>query len=155
MILEGKIVKGCGEASKDLPSRLPILTQYHNELANSHNGTINVDVGSPIDLKIDFRTPIIGTWPNVFRVEFVRIRFEFPIGNISDAKAWIYQPYGYHWGVLNRKNLVEILASNRIDGVIHGKLCRIHVLNKNIGQTSTSSHYLGRQQPVDLKMEGV
>jgi hypothetical protein len=138
MILEGTIVKGLRSASRVLPSWLPKLAQYHNELTDSYHGTINVDVGDPIDLKIDFRTPSIDWFP---QVEFIRIRLEFPIGNISDAKAWIYQPYGYHWGVLNKKNLVEIFAKY-IDGVKLGQPCRIHVLNGGIGDTSTSPHYL-------------
>jgi hypothetical protein len=60
------------------------LARHCSELANSHEGTINVDVGSPIDfLKIDFRTPAMGDLPEV---EFVQVRFEFPIGNILDEK---------------------------------------------------------------------
>jgi CTP-dependent riboflavin kinase len=141
MKLEGTIISGWGAARGVIARWLPVFAHHHSELANSYPGTINIDVGFPIDfLKIDFRTPSIGDFQEV---EFVRVRLEFPIGNILDAKAWIYQPYGFHWGERNQKNLVEILVSRHIEGVKPGtgQRCRIDVLNKNIGETSTSPQY--------------
>jgi hypothetical protein len=69
------------------------------------------------------------------------------------TRAWIYQPYGHHWGTLNRKNVVEILAGGYIPGIIIGNPCRIHVLNNGDGLPSTSKHYLRelvvKQKPPD------
>jgi hypothetical protein len=61
MTLHGKIVKGCGAASQPdvssaLPKLLPIIEREYDELCGAHRGTINVDVGRDIDLKIDFKT---------------------------------------------------------------------------------------------------
>jgi len=109
MILEGTIDrKGCRVASGVIAHYSREFARHKSELANLYPGTINVDVDSHtvIDfLRIDFRTPPIGELPEV---EFVRVGFEFPIGNILDANAWIYQPYGFHWGERKRRNFVEI-----------------------------------------------
>jgi len=148
VVLDGKIVSGVGAASRELLWQLPILAQYYEELRNAHPATINVDVSNPIDLKIDFKSYFIGNWPYLFRVEFVRVQFEFPLGTIPDAKSWIYQPYGYHWGELNRKSLVEILVSKHLDGIALGRRCRIHVLNNNLRSSSVSPHYLAHHAAI-------
>jgi hypothetical protein len=125
-----------------IPDVLSRCTQVPAELANSYPGTINVDLGSDIDfLKADFEVPRIG---GLAPVEFVRVGVEFPIGNLLDAKAWIYQPYGYHWGVLNRKTLIEILVDRRIEEIKPGtgQCCRVHVLTQGSGKTSTTPEYL-------------
>jgi hypothetical protein len=145
MLLDGKIVKGCGIAQNSLPQLLPIIEREYDELSGAHPGTINVDVGQPIDIKIDFKTDqIICDPPILHRIEFVRVMFEFPLG--AHTKAWIYQPYGFHWGVKRNKSMVELVVSKRVEGVEIEKSCKIHVLNNGWGSTSTSVHYL-REHP--------
>jgi hypothetical protein len=146
MLLHGKIVKGCGAASFALPKLLPIIEREYDELCGAHPGTINVDVGEPINLKIDFKTDkIIPDPPHLHRVEFVRVQFEFPLGTCT--KAWIYQPYGYHWGCRNAKSIVEVLVSKKLQKIElePEKDCSIHVINKGCGSSSTSLHYLNEQ----------
>jgi hypothetical protein len=141
MIMDGTIVKGCGAATRTVAAQLPIFEQQYDELRGAHPATINVDVHRHIDLKIDFRTlPFLcghEWWP----FEFIRVLFEYPSG--TKTKAWIYQPYGYHWGVKKDKSTIEVLISKCLAGVTHGTPCRIHVLNSEWGaSTTTSAHYL-------------
>jgi hypothetical protein len=141
MILDGEIVKGVGCASKTLRQQLPIFERQYDELRGAYVGTINVKLPQPIDLKIDFKTdPYEDNRGNFFRVEFVRILLEFPPG--TNTRAWIYQPYGYHWGVLGHKSEVEVLVSKHLGGALLGERCKIHVLNGGYGSSSTSPHYL-------------
>jgi hypothetical protein len=146
MVLDGKIVRGVGAASNPndpaaLPQLLPIIAREYDELRDAYLGTINVRVREPIDLKIDFKTDrIIPAPPCVHRVEFVRVRFEFPLGKYT--RAWIYQPYGWHWGVKNDKCLLEVLTVKIDEGVEPDKFCKIHRNDNELGSTSTSVHYL-------------
>jgi hypothetical protein len=146
MTLQGKIVNGCGAASNpndplSLPKLLPIIEREYDELCGAHRGTINVDVGRDIDLKIDFKTDrLIGDPPHLHRVEFVRVLFECPLG--TNTKAWIYQPYGYHWGCRREHSIVEVLVSIKLQRIMPGRECWIHILNKGRGSSSTSVHYL-------------
>jgi hypothetical protein len=142
MVLDGKIIKGVGSASTVLPQLLPILAREYDELRNAHPATINVDVDNPIDLKIDFKTDqILCAPPCLHRVEFVRVRFEFPLGTVTNEEAWIYQPYGWHWGC-GHKSWVEVLVSKELANVEPDRCCKIHVLNGGFGSSSTSEHYL-------------
>jgi hypothetical protein len=146
-ILEGTKVKGVGAASDPrnpyaLPALLPIFEQQFDELRGAYRGTINVDVHKPIDLKIDFRTRPYRFGQEVHCVEFVRILFEYPCGAMHNS--WIYQPYGYHWGEKDRQSIVEVLVSNHVGNIAVGDKCRLHILNNNRGETSTSAHYLRR-----------
>jgi hypothetical protein len=146
MTLQGNIVKGCGAASKpndpfSLAKLLPKIEREYDELCGAHRGTINVDVGRDIDLKIDFKTDrLISDGPHLHRVEFVRVLFECPLG--ANTKAWIYQPYGYHWGCRREHSIVEVLVSIKLQNIMPGRECWIHILNKGCGSSSTSVHYL-------------
>jgi len=146
MVLDGKLINGVGSAKNDLPQLLPIFAREYDELRNAHPATINVDVGDPINLKIDFKTDrILCAPPCLHRVEFIRVRFEFPLKTIIETKAWIYQPYGWHWGCGNT-SWVEVLVSKKLANIMLGQSCRIHVLNKGLGSSSTSEHYLRAHQ---------
>jgi hypothetical protein len=141
MIFDGIIDKpGAGSASKDLSILLPIIAQEYDELRHAHPGTINVRLRELFDLKIDFKTdPIVCAPPILHRIEFVRVEFEFPLG--KSTKAWIFQPYGYHWGERNDRFLLEILTG-KLDEVKPGEPCKINVFNNGLGSSSTSVHYL-------------
>jgi hypothetical protein len=142
MVHDGKIVDGVGVAKSQLSQLLPIFAREYDELRGAHPATINVDVGRPIDMKIDFKTDrVLCAPPCLHRVEFIRVQFEFPVGTIVDGKAWIYQPYGWHWGQ-GRESLVEVLVSKKLANVKAGLLCKIHILNKGFGSSSTSEDYL-------------
>jgi len=124
-----------------LPLQLPVFEKEFSELCGAHRGTINVDVQNPIDLKIDFRTLPFPCGHEWWPFEFIRVHFEYPAG--TKTKAWIYQPYGYHWGVSGKKSCIEILVSKYLGTVTVGDQCWVHVLNSNWGASqSTSPHYL-------------
>jgi hypothetical protein len=140
MIIEGKIIKGVGFAATDLSQRLPEIAREYDELRDAHPATINVYIGCPVDLTIDFKTDkMICVPPHLHRIEFVRVQFEFPLG--TKTKAWIFQPYGHHWG-RGEKSTIEILASKYLKNVALYQHCKIHVLNGGGGSSSTSVHYL-------------
>ena len=141
MILDGTIIDGLKVASRSVAVQLPIFERHYDELRGAYPGTINVDVGHPLDLRIDFETDPIETGNNEFWCfEFVRVMFEYPLE--TKTKARIYQPYGFHWGVRGKKSIVEVLVSKRLDAITPGKHCRIHVLNERWGSSSTSPHFL-------------
>jgi acetyltransferase-like isoleucine patch superfamily enzyme len=142
MVLVGTIVKGLGFASTlgGLPALLPHFERQYDELRGAHPATINVDVNQAIDVGIDFSTDELKIGDDVSRFEFVRVMFEYPLA--TRTKGWIFQPYGYHWGALKHKSIVEILLSEYLGGVIVGNHCRIHILNEHWGSSSTSPHYL-------------
>jgi hypothetical protein len=131
-ILEGKIISGVGAASRTVAEQLPVFERQYDELRGAHPATINVDVGQPIDLKIDFRTLRFGT--GCF--EFIRIMFEYP--EQTSTKAWIYQPYGFHFGVRNLKSHLEVLVSKKLEGVEIGAPCRIHIPESETRSSSIS-----------------
>ena len=145
MILDGEIVKGLGAATSSVRAQLPIFERQYDELRWAYPATINVDVHQPIDLKIDFRTLPFPCGREWWPFEFVRVLFEHPSG--TKTKAWIYQPYGYHWGVLKKKSIIEVLVSTFVTGVTLGDPCRVHILNKEWGASeSTSAHYLREKE---------
>jgi hypothetical protein len=141
-ILNGTITCGRKIASQHLPRLLPEFAQQYDELRDAYPGTINVLLDGPVDLEIDFKTDRVRFAPScVERVEFVRVQFEYPLGEQVDARAWIYQPYGWHWGQ-GRKALVEVLLSTKLSGVDVDQPCRIYVLNTCWGSSSTIADYL-------------
>jgi hypothetical protein len=141
VILDGTIINGCGAATRTVAQQLSEFIKQYDELREVYAGTINVKVQDPIDLKIDFRALPQWTGIEFTSFEFIRILFEYPLG--IKVRAWIYHPYGYHWGVRNRKNEIEVLLK-KIDRVICDS-CRIHILNEH-GSSSISSHYLREQR---------
>lgn len=153
-ILEGTKEKGHGAASDprnpySLPAPLPIFEKQYDELRGTFRGTINVNVHKAFDLKIDFRTFPHRFGSEVHCVEFIRVLFEYPLEKKVNAKAWIYQPYGYHWTQRAKtgKFIVEVLVGNDLGLIPVDAKCRIHVLNYNEGEMSTSTHYLNKHGP--------
>jgi len=141
-ILNGTITCGVKTASEHLPRLLPVFAQQYDELRDAYPGTINVLLDETFDLTIDFKTdPFPFEFGSMHRVEFVRVQFEYPLRTIVDARAWIYQPYGWYWG-RGEKSLVEVLISKKLPDVVVGQRCGIHVLNTWWGSSSTSVHYL-------------
>jgi hypothetical protein len=136
-ILDGRIVRGVGAASTTVAAQLPIFERQYDELRGAHPATINVDVGSPIDLRIDFRTLRYGS--DCF--EFIRVMLEYPLG-APTHRALIYQPYGFHWGVRKLTSHLEVLVCTKLDDVEVGTPCRIHVPKSERRSSSTSVHYL-------------
>ncbi len=118
-ILNGTITCGVKTASEHLPRLLPVFAQQYDELRDAYPGTINVLLDETFDLTIDL----------------------YPLRTIVDARAWIYQPYGWYWG-RGEKSLVEVLISKKLPDVVVGQRCGIHVLNTWWGSSSTSVHYL-------------
>src|ERR1700722_17292271 len=108
MIISGKIVSGVCAASKPggLPTFMPHFERQYDEFRGAHPATINVDVGQPVDLKIDFRTWQFEFMGCILFCEFVRVLFEYPSG--QTYKAWVYQPYGYHRVELKKESFLEI-----------------------------------------------
>jgi hypothetical protein len=137
MIITGHIVDGVGAASKlgGLPTQLPLFEQQYDELLGAYPATINVDIHQVLDFKIDFSTWQFSMFGQVHWCEFIRVLFEYPLG--ATSKGWIYQPYGYHRTVLQRKTIIEILVSKKLDNVVIGDGCLIHLLNGNEGSSST------------------
>jgi hypothetical protein len=148
MVLDGKIAdpSKCAHSAEDALRRfLPIFERQYDELRGAHAGTINVDLRAPFDLEIDFKTDLIEMGSGIWhRAEFVRVWFEFPPG--TNAKAWIYQPYGWHWGQ-GKDDFLELLVSKHVEGIEAGKSCKIHVLNEGWGSSSTTDNYF-RKHPV-------
>jgi hypothetical protein len=141
MVFDGTTVEGLGVAASTVREQLPVFERQYDELKGAYPATINIDVHQPIDLKIDFRTLPVRIGHEFWQFEFVRVLFEYPSG--TKTKAWIYQPYGFHWGVLKKQSIIEVLVSKFIADITRGNLCRVHVLNSEWGaSTSTSAHYL-------------
>jgi hypothetical protein len=146
MTFDGTIsAEGAHVASGVLQKLLPLIEIQYDEFRGAHRGTINVQLKQPIDFRIDFSThDNFNDGNDNFRFEFVRVHFELPPG--PKTKAWIFQPYGHHWGKLQRKSMVEILVSEFIEDIAPGKHCLIHILNEHWGSSSTSPHYVREMQ---------
>lgn len=148
MKLTGLIASGFGCASKNLRDYQSWhFRREYDELKNIFHGSINITLENylvdPDKLKIDFRTsPIPIDIHSTSHFEFIRILFQY---GRKEHRAWIYQPFGYHWYDCGYRNKLEIIAEE-IPKVKLGAKCQIQILNKGFGSTSVLPHVIKMQR---------
>ena len=127
LTIDGRVCSGIGVASECVQKQFPYLQAVFPEIADCHQGTINVTLDAELEVvSADFVTPLI-RWHEgpAETFGFVRIRFEV-IRTATTVNAWIYIPtYTVH---KNNRHLVEVLAE-KLDLTV-GDACRIHLPDK-------------------------
>jgi hypothetical protein len=114
---------GANPANGTIIRQKPLVVKYFSEIANCYNGTINLQLEIPLQVRLpDIVTPPLRWHPNGDeRFGITEIKLEL---NDKMYRAWIYtaehSPHRFN-------NMVAEILTERINGVALGLNCAIHI----------------------------
>jgi hypothetical protein len=123
--IDGMVIQGLQAAGRStLVRQMPHFQSVRPEMRGLHPATINLQLEGALRIdNPDFSTEYAWYRPTPEKFSFLYITLEFPIGS-AHRSAWIYVPHESPH--LSKRCQVEII-SEKIEGLIYGSRCRIHV----------------------------
>lgn len=135
MRIEAAVTEGLGWASgrsfaSGLPGTIvlqkPLIRPYFPEIMACHDGTINLLLDDPLQVRLpDIVTPPLDwnsvEFPDGERFGFTEVEFE--VSGVSH-RAWLYSPE--HSPHRFNSRIAEVLTE-KLDGIALGVRCAIHV----------------------------
>jgi hypothetical protein len=135
MRIEAAVTEGLGWASgrsfaSGLPGTIvlqkPLIRPYFPEITKCHDGTINLLLDDPLQVRLpDIVTPPLDwnsvEFPDGERFGFTEVEFE--VSGVSH-RAWLYSPE--HSPHRFNGRIAEVLTE-KLDGIALGVRCAIHV----------------------------
>jgi CTP-dependent riboflavin kinase len=126
-VIEGKVISGLGEAARIIPRLKPHLKKYLQDIEKYHDGTINVLLDDPIEIRLPERVTEPLPWSDVpnyterFGLTPGKLKLE---GSLIQHGVWIL--IAEHSPHLLKTGVLELLAET-IPGIQNNLRCNLTI----------------------------
>jgi hypothetical protein len=131
--IDGIVVDGLKKASSFIPLQKPLLVQHFSGIQRCHDGTINLQLSSPLQVRLpDIVTPPLAWHPNHpnHNERFGITEIELEV-NAKRYKAWLYTPeHSPH----RFDDLIAEVITETIGGIVTGLKCAIYIRRSRLHQ---------------------